>query len=106
MKVIKKADLIMTEIIKIFEYEKNNDRYKDGIKLYQRMIIKTLSIAKTLYLGYLFGFLFDNITSYFVYAKDILQIVNINKNLWNKQTYLYNSWYRENNVDKLHPINI
>lgn len=81
MKVIIKSDFIMTKIKKIFEYRKNNDGYWDGIKLYQQVIIKTLSIAKTLYLGYLFGFLFDNITSYFVYTKDILQIVNINKNL-------------------------
>ncbi len=42
------------------------------------MVTKTLLIAKVLYPGYLLIFLFDNTTSYFVYAKHILQIVNIN----------------------------
>lgn len=38
-----------------------------------------LSIAKLFYSEYLLFFLFDNITNYSVYAKDIFQVKDINK---------------------------
>ena len=54
------------------------------------MVIKVLLIAESLYSSYLFLFLFDNATSYFVYTKDELYIGDINKSLKHKQLYLYN----------------
>lgn len=65
-----------------------------------------LPIAEILYLGYSLVFLFDNATSHSIYAKDALRIGDINKNLRDKQPYLHNSWYRENGIDKIYPINI
>lgn len=45
------------------------------------MINKTLSIVKRFYLGYLFLFFFNNLTNHLAYAKNALQIKNINKNI-------------------------
>lgn len=52
------------------------------------MVKKTLPIAVVIYLGYLLVFLFDNTTSYLVYAKNKLHIRNMNNNLEKKQSYL------------------
>lgn len=41
-----------------------------------------------LYLSYFFLFLFDNTTSYFVYAQNALQTANINKKIGEKQSIL------------------
>lgn len=54
---------------------------------------KTLPIAEALYPSYLLILLFENTNSYFVYAKDILCIEDINKSLGNKQLYLCNNWF-------------
>ncbi len=40
---------------------------------------KALPIAEALYPGYELLLLFDNTTSYAIYAKDVLQVVHINK---------------------------
>lgn len=52
------------------------------------MVKITLLIAVIIYLSYLLVFLFDNITSYLVYAKNKLHIRDINNNLEKKQSYL------------------
>lgn len=71
---------------------------------YDHIII--LSTAKTLYSGYTYIFLFDNVTRYFVYAKIILHIRVINKSSRNKYSYAYNNWYNKNGVNKIYQINI
>lgn len=43
------------------------------------MVIKVLSIANVLYLGYSLVFLFENTNSYLVYTKDILCTENKKK---------------------------
>lgn len=43
------------------------------------IINKNLPIAKGLYLGYELLFIFDNTTSYSIYAKNILQFAQMNK---------------------------
>lgn len=96
----------MTEAIKIFEYKKTNDGYWDRAKLYQQVVIKALPIAEALYPYYSLVFLFDNATNHFVYVNDALCTRDMNKSLGGKQLYLHNGWYRENDVDKIHPINI
>lgn len=68
-----------TELVEIFEYGKNNNRYWDGAKLHQQVINKALSIAETLYPGYSILFLFNNTTSYLIYIKDELQAQDMNK---------------------------
>lgn len=80
VKVIEKSDLIITEVVKLFEYRKNNDRYWDGVKLHYQVVNKALLIVKAIYLGYLLIFLFDNTTNHLVYVKNVLHIKEINKN--------------------------
>ena len=59
---------------------------------------KTLPIAEALYPGYCLLFLFDNATSYSVYAKDALQVKNMNKSIEGKLAQLRNRWYNLNRV--------
>lgn len=49
---------------------------------------KTLPIAKVLYSEYKLLFVFDNVTNYAIYAKDKLQVININKDPENKSFFL------------------
>lgn len=78
--VIEKIGLMHIESVEIFEYRKNNNGYLDRAKLYQQVINKTLPIVKVFYFSYSLLFLFDNATSHLVYAKDALQVINMNKN--------------------------
>ena len=84
--------------VEIFEYGKNNDRYWNGAKLYHQVMKKTLPIAEALYLRYFLLFLFDNTTSYSIYAKDALQVKDINKDIGGRQPQLRNGWYNFNGV--------
>lgn len=77
--VIKKVGPTPKKIVEIFEYNKNNDKYKDRAKLHQQVENKALLIAKVFHFGYLLLFIFNNITSYSLYAKDTLQVKNMNK---------------------------
>lgn len=65
-------ELSHTKVVEIFEYAKNNNSYWDEAKLYQQVVNKTLPIAEAFFSSYLILFLFDNATSHFVYAKDVL----------------------------------
>ena len=76
------------EVVEIFEYRKSNNRYWDGPKLHHQVITKALSIAKAFYPGYSLLLLFDNLTSYFVYAQNALYIANMNKGMEGKQPIL------------------
>lgn len=51
---------------------------------------KALPIVKALYPGYSLLFLFDNATSYSVYANNALYIGELNKSSGSKQTWLRN----------------
>lgn len=70
--IVKKCDLLETEVVKVFEYGKNNDRYWDRAKLYKQVVNKALPIVKTLYFEYSLLFLFENTTSDLIYTKDAL----------------------------------
>ena len=70
--IVQQIGLITTKTVKVLEYGKNNDGYWDGTKLHKQVVEKALLIAKTLYLGNSFCFLFDNITSHSVYTKNAL----------------------------------
>lgn len=83
--IIKKSGLIYTKLVKIFEYEKNNNRYWDRVILHQQVVNKALRITKTLYPSYSLLFFFDNTTNYSVYAKDVLQVKNKNKDIRDQQ---------------------
>lgn len=83
-----KAGLIITKVIELFKYGKNNEGYWDGAKLYQQVVNKVLPIVKALYLGYSLLFLFDNATNYFVYANNALRTENMNKRPSGKQLWL------------------
>lgn len=74
----------------MFEYGKNNKKYWDRAKLYKQVMNKALFIIKTFYLDHSLLFLFDNATSYFVYANNKLHTKSIKKRLSSKQTWLHN----------------
>lgn len=57
------------------------------------MVNKALSITKTLYFGYSLLFFFDNATSHSVYAKDALQVKDMNKSAGGQQPQLLNGWF-------------
>lgn len=76
------------EIIKVFGYKKDNDRYWNKTKLYQQVVKKVLCITKIFYPDYLLLFLFPNGTSYFIYAKNVLQAKNIDKKFEKEQIVL------------------
>lgn len=57
---------------KFFEYKKNNNKYRDGTKLYKQIVEKALLITESLYPRYLTCYLFNNVTSHFIYAKNAL----------------------------------
>ena len=88
--VIEKMEITITEAVVLFEYEKTNKGYWDGPKLHQQVVNKALAIAEALYLGYSLLFLFDNATSHSVYAKDVLCIMQMNKEVGFKQPWLRN----------------
>ena len=62
--------------------------YWAGEHLLDQIINKALSIAESLYPGYELLFMFDNTTSYFIYAKDELQVTQMNKGLDGQQFFL------------------
>lgn len=66
--VIEKIKITITKAILLFEYKKANKRYWDRSKLYYQVVNKVLPIAEVFYLGFSLLFLFDNTTSYLVYA--------------------------------------
>lgn len=88
--VVQKRGIVSTEVVEIFEHGKNNDGYWDGAKLHQQVMIKALPIAEAFYLGYSFPFFFDSTNSYSVYAKNGLQIKDMNKGIGCKQSQLRN----------------
>lgn len=89
-KVVERCGLLTTEAVEIFEYGKNNDGYWDGAKLHHQVVSKALPIAEALYPGYLLLFLFDNATSHSIYAKDVLQVKDMNKGIGGKQPQFCN----------------
>ena len=97
-KVVEKCGLLETEAVKVLEYEKNNDGYQDGAKLHKQVVSKALPIAEALYPEYSLLFLFDNATSHSVYAKDALQVQEINKGVRSKQAQLRNGWFEMGEV--------
>ena len=76
---MEKCSLLETEVVKVFEYKKNNDRYWDRARLHKQVVSKALFSANALYPEYSLLFLFDNVTSHSVYTKDALQVQEINK---------------------------
>lgn len=61
-------ELKIIEGVQLFKYKKSNEDYQNRFKLYKQVINKVLPITKTLYLGYLLFFLFNNVTNYFVFV--------------------------------------
>ena len=103
--VVEKCGLLEMEAVKVFEYRKNNDGYWDGAKLHKQVVSKALPIAEALYPGYSLLFLFDNATSHSVYAKDALQVQEMNKGVGGKQAQLRNGWFERGEVRVEQPMN-
>ncbi len=53
-----------------------------------QIINKALPIAESLHPGYELLFMFNNATSHFIYAKDALQVAQMNKELGGQQFFL------------------
>lgn len=102
--VVQRCELVFIEAVEIIEYRKNNDGYWDGAKLHHQVMKKALPIAEALYPGYSLLFLFDNATSHSVYAKDALQVKDMNKGIGGKQPQLRNWWYDLNGVRTVQPM--
>lgn len=89
-KAVEKSDLLTTEVVVIFKYGENNDGYWDRAKLHHQVVSKALPIAEALYPWYLLLFLFNNTTSHSIYAKDMLQVKDMNRSIGSKQPQLRN----------------
>lgn len=76
-----------------FKYRKMEEGYWTIEHLLDQIQKKALSIKKTLYPGYELLFMFHNATRYAVYAKDALQVGNMNKSSGSQQPFLYPGWY-------------
>ena len=57
------------------------------------MVTKALPNAEAFYQGYSLYYLFDNATSYSIYAKDALQTKDMDKECGKKQPILRNGWF-------------
>lgn len=51
-KIIKKYNVLKTETVEIFKYEKNNNKYWNRAKLYNQVVSITLFITEIHYSGY------------------------------------------------------
>lgn len=65
-----------------------------------------MPIVEILYLEYELLFIFDNITSYVIYAKDVLQITHINKSLKGWQIFFTSRVVQNRQWENNHIINI
>ena len=101
---MEKGEITITEKVVLFEYGKANKEYWNRPKLHQQVVNKVLSIAKALYLGYFFLFLFDNATSHSVYAQNALRTTQINKGVSGKQPWLRNRWFEQDEICITQPI--
>ena len=68
------------------------------------MVNKTLPIAKALYPSYSLLFFFDNKTSYFIYAKNALQVKDMSKIAGDQQSWLRNGWFYYHDIQVNQPI--
>lgn len=98
------VDLIVTEAVELFEYEKSNEGYWDGFKLHKQVVNKVLPIAEALYPDYTLLFLFDNATSHFVFAQDALCTTQINKEIGRQQPWLCNGWFKKDGANIVQPM--
>lgn len=76
------------EAVTYFEYRKMEEKYWTGEHLLNQIQKKALLIGEALYPGYALLFMFDNATSHSIYAKDALQVANINKGSGGQQAFL------------------
>ena len=88
------ASGLSLEAVEYFEYSQESG-YWDSRRLIEQIEKKALPIAKALYPGYQFVFLFDNATSHSVFADDALRVAKMNKGEGGKQPLLRDGWYKE-----------
>lgn len=69
-KLVKSYKLVFIKVMKIFKYEKNNDRYLDRVKFDHQVIKKVLPITEVFYYSYGLLFLLNNADNHSVYAKN------------------------------------
>ena len=69
------------------------ERYWTGKHLLDQIKSKALPIAEALYPEYEILFMFDNATSHAIYAKDALQVAQMNKGPGRQQLFLRQGWY-------------
>ncbi len=79
---------ILTEAVTYFDYRKIEERYLIRENLLDQIVEKALLIEEALYSGYELPFLFDNATSYSIYAPNALQVANMKKGPGGQQSFL------------------
>lgn len=102
--MIDKMGLTVTEAVKLFEYRKSNEGYWDGSKLHKQVVNKALPIAGALYPSYSQFFLFDNATSYSVFAQNALRITQMNEKTGGQQPWLCNGWFEKDRARIIQPM--
>jgi hypothetical protein len=88
------ASGLSLEAVEYFEYNQENGHW-DSHRLLEQIEKKALPIAKALYPGYQFVFLFDNATSHSVYADNALRVAKMNKGEGGQQPILRDGWYKD-----------
>ena len=86
---------IPLEAATYFQYGKMEEGYWTGKHLLDQIQTKALPIEEALYPEYELLFMFNNATSYAVYAKDALQVTHMNKGPGGQQPFLRAGWYKE-----------
>ena len=79
---------VLLEAVTYFEYRKIEEKYWISEHFLNQIQKKALPIRKALYPGYTLLFIFDNATSHLIYAKNALQVANMNKSLKGQQAFL------------------
>ena len=65
---------------------------------------KALPIAQVLYPGYQIIFIFDNVKSHAVFAKDALQVGNMRKRVREVQSFLRDGWFEKDQQCQIQPM--
>ncbi len=86
-------------MVPYFEYENTEEEYWTGEHLLDQIVKRALPIGEALYQGYKLLFLFDNSTSYSIYAPDALQVANMNKGPGVQQLFLRPGWFMGSNQE-------
>lgn len=88
---------IPEEAAEVFEYGQEKG-YWDGVKMVNQFQNRALSIMKALYPGYEAVFMFDNVKSHAIFAKNALCVTHMSKSPGGVQPFLRNGWCEKDGI--------